>query len=164
MAAVHTAVYLIFFRGKENLARNPVSFVTSLVLAVISLVVNLYWNLVFLAVTSIQSEVTLIFVYAMNIVISTLLLVCQFGIQRGNDMKLRLAMSELLQSQAQEQYRVSKENYDAISIKCHDLKHRLMEIRTSGQDADFDDIIQAINSYGAEIRTGSDVLDVIFQP
>ena len=66
-----------------------------------------------------------------------------------------------LWSKARKQYALSKENVDAINRKCHDLKHRLMALKTSQNSDDFQDIYREIDIYDSRIKTGNEVLDVI---
>lgn len=103
------------------------------------------------------------FVYLMNILISLLLLFCQFAMVRENRMRAQLQVESLLREQAKAQYRISKENIDAISIKCHDLKHQLLAVKNVIDPQEYDEIMEMINSYGAEIQTNNEVLDVVFQ-
>lgn len=61
-------------------------------------------------------------------------------------------------------YELSKENIDIINVKCHDLKHRLKEMRLSDGGVSKDEIEEienAIGIYDANIKTGCEPLDVI---
>jgi sensor histidine kinase regulating citrate/malate metabolism len=78
-------------------------------------------------------------------------------------MRAQLQVESLLREQAKAQYRISKENIDAISIKCHDLKHQLLAVKNVIDPQEYDEIMEMINSYGAEIQTDNEVLDVVFQ-
>ena len=78
-------------------------------------------------------------------------------------MRTQLQIANLLRAQAREQYRVSKENVDAISMKCHDLKHLLLALRGVIDPKEYDSMMETIDSYGAEIKTNNEVLDVVFQ-
>ena len=42
------------------------------------------------------------------------------------------AETERLLAERQRQYRLSKENIDAINIKCHDIRHQIRRLPTRG--------------------------------
>lgn len=157
-----TVYYLMFH--KNNLTEtNNLSSNAGFLLLCISLCVNLYMNLVYSQMFPERNVAESIFEYAVNIVCSAFLLRIQYGILRESQMETRLQMTSMLWEQAREQYRISKENIDAINIKSHDLKHRLMAVKDKASEDEFADIMEAIDSYDAQIVTGNEVLDVIFQ-
>ena len=82
---------------------------------------------------------------------------------RQSQTEKRLQTVSMLWEQAREQYQVSKENIEAINIKCHDLKHQLLALKDRTDNAEYDSIMEMINSYGSEIKTNNEVLDVVFQ-
>lgn len=62
------------------------------------------------------------------------------------------------------QYETSRENIEAINLKCHDLKHQIRELRGGAQVVDaqvLDEIEQAVGIYDASIKTGNEALDTI---
>lgn len=63
----------------------------------------------------------------------------------------------------QKQYKLIKENIDAIDIKCHDLKHQIRHLRETNQvDAKYlDELEKSISIYNSAVRTGNETLDVI---
>ncbi len=154
---------LLVVRKNREIIGESISLISSVRIAVISLIVNLYLNLIFSGLVSDQSFWLSFFTYLMNILISVLLLICQFAFVRENRMKVRLQISDLLREQAREQYRISKENVEAINIKCHDLKHLLLESKALIAPEEYANMMEMIDSYGAEIKTNNEVLDVVFQ-
>lgn len=63
----------------------------------------------------------------------------------------------------QKQYRLVKENIDAINIKCHDLKHQIRTLRETGQvdPAYLDDLERSVSIYNSAVHTGSETLDIV---
>lgn len=63
----------------------------------------------------------------------------------------------------QKQYRLVKENIDALNIKCHDLKHQIRHLRETGQvdPAYLDDLERSISIYNSAVQTGNETLDVV---
>ena len=160
---VYAAVYAIMFRGKQVVDENKLSFNAMTMLLLISLAVNLYMNLYYSQLIPDRSFWVSFFEYGMNIICSVFLLRIQSGMLSESQMKKRLEMTSMLWEQAREQYRISKENIEAINIKSHDLKHRLLAVKGATNEQEYADIMDAINSYGSEIETNNEVLDVVFQ-
>ena len=160
---VYGLIDLTIIRRNRDIDDDSVSFKPSLLILLISLLVNLYLNLVFSQLVGAKTYWISFFAFIMNTLISALLLLCQYAMVRENRMRMRLQISDLLREQAREQYEVSRENVQAINMKCHDLKHLLLAVREAIHPEEYDSIMAMINSYGAEIKTNNEVLDVVFQ-
>lgn len=63
----------------------------------------------------------------------------------------------------QKQYRLVRENINALNIKCHDLKHQIRHLRETGQvdSAYLDDLERSISIYNSAVQTGNETLDVV---
>ena len=61
------------------------------------------------------------------------------------------------------QYEFTKENIDIINVKCHDLKHQLLELKTKGNiDKGYiDKLTQSVSFYDSVMETGCEALDVV---
>ena len=70
---------------------------------------------------------------------------------------------QTLWAEEQRQYRLTKENIDALNIKCHDLKHQIRHLRETGQvdPAYLDSLEESVNLYNSAVRTGNETLDVV---
>ena len=71
---------------------------------------------------------------------------------------------ERLVAQGKRQYEASRENIEAINIKCHDLKHQIGTLRRASghvDDAALDEMERAVQIYDASVHTGSEALDTI---
>ena len=124
LAAAYTVIYCLMLR-KKHLTDDTLSFNAVLLLLIISLIVNLYVNLFYTNLVPNRDFWASFFEYAANLVGSVFLLRIQSGMMSEGQKDKQLQMTALLWEQAREQYRISKENIEAINIKCHDLKHRL---------------------------------------
>lgn len=162
LAAAYTVIYCLMFR-KRHLTDDTLSFNAVLLLLIISLIVNLYVNLFYTNLVPNRDFWASFFEYAANLVGSVFLLRIQSGMMSEGQKDKQLQMTALLWEQAREQYRISKENIEAINIKCHDLKHRLLAVKDKTDEQNYSDIMEAIDSYGSQIETGNEVLDVVFQ-
>lgn len=163
LAAVYLTIYLLMFRRTRLTDSHSLDFNAMLMLLVVSLLVNLYMNLLYSKLVTMDSRWMEVFKSIFNILCSLFLLLVQHSMLRQNQAEQRLQMVSMLFEQAREQYRVSKENIEAINIKCHDLKHQLLAVKDKTDAAEYARMMELVDSYGAEIETNNEVLDVVFQ-
>ena len=156
-------IYLLMFRHNRLTEAHTLDFHAMLLLLVVSLLINLYMNLVYSKLVTMDSVWMEVFKSLFNILCSVFLLLVQHSMLRQNQAEGRLQMVSMLWEQAREQYRISKENIEAINIKCHDLKHQLLAIRDKTDEREYARMMELVDSYGSQIETGSEVLDVVFQ-
>ena len=160
---VYWIVYRIMFRNAYTAEEHSLSFNVTLMLLIVSLLVNLYMNILYNDLVDVKTVWNSIFEYGINILCSLFLLMLQAGMMRESRMEKRLQMVSMLWEQAREQYRVSRENIEAINIKCHDLKHQLLAFKDKTDESEYAHLMELVDSYGAEIETNNEVLDVVFQ-
>ena len=162
-AVVYVIVYRWMFQTKSIALEHSLTHQITLMLLIVSLAVNLYMNIIYTSLVQNTGEWESIFEYGLNILVSLFLLLVQAGMMRQSQTEKRLQTVSMLWEQAREQYQVSKENIEAINIKCHDLKHQLLALKDKTDDAEYKSLMEMIDSYGAEIKTNNEVLDVVFQ-
>lgn len=77
--------------------------------------------------------------------------------------RVEISTMKKLWVEEQKQYQLVKENIDAINIKCHDLKHQIRNLRTTGQvdPAYLDDLERSVSIYNSAVRTGNETLDIV---
>ena len=74
------------------------------------------------------------------------------------------AATERLLAEQERQYQLSRENIEAINIKCHDLRHQIRSLATGDKAVDkavLENVAQEIDVYDSKVRTGNDALDTI---
>ena len=74
------------------------------------------------------------------------------------------AETERLLAERERQYRLSRENIEAINIKCHDIRHQIRRLADKGAVVDgaaLADIEREINVYDSVVETGNEALDTI---
>ena len=160
---VYALVYVLMFSGNRIIGEHSLDTRAMLTLLIASVLVNLYLNIYYMSLVEDKTLWVSVFEYGLNIVISASLLLVQYGMLRQNQTEKRLQMVSMLWEQAREQYRISKENIEAINIKCHDLKHQLLAIKDKTDEREYARMMELVDSYGSQIETGSEVLDVVFQ-
>ena len=74
------------------------------------------------------------------------------------------AAAERVLAERERQYERSRENIEAINIKCHDIRHQIRRLAQGGAAVDpavLDDIAREVDVYDSAVRTGNDALDTI---
>lgn len=102
-----------------------------------------------------------VLVYAFNIICCILILAMQTSVYEHTQNLREFAVVEKLWQQAKEQYKVSKENIDAMNIRCHDMKHLIHKMEKEYSAKELDDISKIIESYEVGVETGNEIIDVI---
>ena len=72
--------------------------------------------------------------------------------------------AERLLAEHDRQLRLSRENVEAINIKCHDLRHQIRTLAEGGTAVDsaaLSDIARDIAIYDSSVKTGNEALDTI---
>lgn len=74
------------------------------------------------------------------------------------------AATERVLAERERQYERSRENIEAINVKCHDIRHQIRRLAQDGAAVDpavLDDIAREVDVYDSAVRTGNDALDTI---
>ncbi|WP_455137783.1 ATP-binding protein [Thermophilibacter sp.] len=74
------------------------------------------------------------------------------------------AETERLLAERERQYRLSRENIEAINIKCHDIRHQIRQLADGGAAVDgavLADIAREVDVYDSSVETGNEALDTI---
>ena len=74
------------------------------------------------------------------------------------------AETERLLAERERQYRLSRENIEAINIKCHDIRHQIRRLADRGSVVDsavLADIEREVAVYDSSVETGNEALDTI---
>lgn len=93
--------------------------------------------------------------------LSTFILALCSGIELQSYYRTRMTVMEQVVANERKQYQQMKENIDVINMRCHDLKHQLDDFSGKLTAAELDSLREAMDIYDRNIRTGSEVLDVV---
>ena len=80
---------------------------------------------------------------------------------------LEAATTERILHDREQQYALSRENIEAINIKCHDIRHQIRHIEDDNTDTRvvdktvLDDIAHQVSIYDSTVHTGNNALDTI---
>ena len=168
----YLVIYYLMFREKKIVNEHSLNLSTMFMLLLASIGINLCINTVYTLLAG-ESALWLsaeknspelsVFEFGLNLLLSISLLFVQDGMIRKSQTEKKLQTVSHLWEQAREQYRVSKENIEAMNIKCHDLKHQLLAVKNKTDEKEYASLMEMIDSYGAGIETNNEVLDVVFQ-
>ena len=93
---------------------------------------------------------------------------CAFVLAMGNELLVNrhlredALLSQTMLATERRQYELSRENIEAINVKCHDIRHQIRQLEGRAADPKvLEDITQQVDVYDSLIRTGNDALDVI---
>ena len=91
-------------------------------------------------------------------------LFAQYEMLFAQHLRSEAAATERLMAEQQRQYELSRENIEAINIKCHDIRHQIRHLGETGTAVDaavLADIAREVSVYDATVRTGNEALDTI---
>lgn len=162
---VYVFLYFTFLRhfnfkrliGTENHSAIAISLVVVLVAVVFDMINK----------TLPGYGVPIYFVYALRVVHGALclfILYAAYEIHYNRRLEADAVVLEKLIRDSERQYKMSRENIEAINIKCHDLKHQIRELRQGSaviDNAALDEIEHAVGIYDAVVKTGNEALDTI---
>ncbi len=98
-----------------------------------------------------------------EIIFYAFMLVLQILMLASANERTEFQIRQRLWLEEQKQFRLTKENIDALNIKCHDLKHQIRHLRETGQvdPAYLDGLERSISIYNSAVHTGNETLDVV---
>lgn len=99
-----------------------------------------------------------------NIVVDFMLLAFEFSMLSNRRLEQEMETVARVMEGERRQYELSKENIQAINIKCHDLRHQIRHLQDSGRVIDQEalrEMAQAVDVYDNTYHTGNEALDVI---
>ncbi len=161
-AGMYLAIYATVGRVMAQLEGSeiPASNALLLLLVVSILTPIFYFESAWMAQVSLLSYTLL---NLGEIVYYLSMLLVQIIMLRAAQESARAAILQKLWLQEQKQYQLTKENLEAINIKCHDLKHQIRSLGRHQQvdPAYLEELEASVNLYNTTIHTGNETLDVI---
>ena len=165
-AAVYLIGYVVLVRraGNDGLIGTENKLMLIMLAAVILVIIGLdliIKNLTFIGIPF-QDLTLLREIFAL---ICVFVLFAEYELLFAAHMRDVRAETERLLAERERQYRLSRENIDAINIKCHDIRHQIRHLAERGGvvvDADaLADIAREVNVYDSVVETGNEALDTI---
>lgn len=91
-------------------------------------------------------------------------LYCEYKLLLARQLSTEREVMRRMGVEREQQYRLSRENIDAINIKCHDIRHQIRSLASSGAVVDgaaLEDIAREVSIYDSSVETGNPALDTI---
>ncbi len=161
---VFVVCYLLFVRkvrrrGLSDTAdRRMIAMVALVILAVISFDVTIKF------LTSDEtSPYVLVSLRAVHLAVAAFVLFVEYEMLYSRALETEMALDRQMAAERERQYRLSRENVDAINLKFHDIRHqirRLADGGVAGREA-LDDIAHELDVYDEQYCTVNDALDTI---
>lgn len=107
---------------------------------------------------------TLVILRFVHFAVCLFLLFVQFEMLYSRTLEQQMRAERQLAAERERQYQLSRQNIDAINIKCHDIKHQIRALADG--DARLDegalrDLAAEVSIYDSIVRTGNEALDTI---
>ena len=163
---VFALAYPLFIRRIEKNGLLQIDDPVMVLVTALVIVVNMALDLVVkdVAVPSLGVPT-----YDTNTLTTVYLLLCVyimysvFEIVYVRKLRMNMAAMERLRATEARQYEMSRENIEAINIKCHDLKHQIRALAAGGtvDGRVLDEISGEVGVYDSVVKSGNDALDTI---
>ena len=163
---VYAAAYQLFVRRVEKNGLLQIDDPVMVVVTALVIVVNMVLDVVVkdIAVPSLgvpgYDAKTLSTVY---LLLCVYIMYSVFEIVYVRKLRMNMAAMERLRATEARQYEMSRENIEAINIKCHDLKHQIRALAAGGtvDGRVLDEISGEVGVYDSVVKSGNDALDTI---
>lgn len=164
-ALVYVLGYLFFVRriDKNGLIVAESGMMLLMFLAVIFVIIGLDVVIKGIAMSGIAFRYVILMRLA-HAAICLFVLFAEYEILYAKRMSQEKAETERMLAERERQYRLSRENIEAINIKCHDIRHQIRHLADKSEAVDgqvLADIAREVNVYDSVVETGNEALDTI---
>ena len=164
-AATYAVAYLLFIgridsKGLEG-QRNPAML--AMIVVVMFGIIGFDLILKYVVTVSLLLPIVLC-LRLFHVLICVFVIIAEVELVVVRQLSSEKAATERLLAEQERQYQLSRENIEAINIKCHDLRHQIRSLATGDGTVDKDvleSVAREVNVYDSKVRTGNDALDTI---
>lgn len=159
--------YQLLIRRIEKTGLLQIDDPVMVVSAALVVVVNMLLDLIIKELTGPNYEVPAMYgqvLYWTYLVLCVYLLYSMFEIIYNRRLQTNIAAVERLRAAEAKQYEMSRENIEAINLKCHDIKHQIRALAAGGAAVDgqvLADLSHEVDVYDSVVKSGNDALDTI---
>ena len=164
-AVVYIPFYLAFARhiSQESLEqiddRRMLAIMTVVMLGVIG------FDLVIKSLTAEGlATVYVVLLRASHLLTCALTYALDYELLVSRHLEIERAATERVMAERELQYQRSRENVEAINIKCHDIRHQIRHLAGGSEAVDsgaLADIEREVSIYDAQAQTGNEALDTV---
>lgn len=160
-AAAYCLCFFIFARVMEKNQRCQTISKHAILISVAASFSNLVFGL-FYTESSTMNKGSMLVSYSQNIICCIFVLATISGLFERDAIQKELDHERTVYAMAKENFKNEKKQTEIINQKCHDMKHRVLEL-TKGNAIDLSDIVDAIDIYDSSINTNNETLDVVLK-
>lgn len=157
IAAAYVAIFFLFRRSFKNIEKDYIPGRQAVLLAV---PLVLYTTIFQYSPTL---DFSLYVVYALyDILCCFFTLYIQYSLIKAGRREHEYRLIQHLHHIEKEQYDITKKNMEMFDIKMHDIKHMLLGMRNTLSPEQIAEIEKVVTVYDSTVKSGNEVLDVIF--
>jgi len=147
------------YRQYEIQLKNTNLFFLTCLLLLFDIVINAF----VIYIDSNANKMYGIIISVYNILCCLLVFYIEFSLVNAKNMEQEIDTTKYLLEQAKKQYSTSKENINAINMKCHNLRYQVGKYARKGgiDDSSAKEIENIISIYDSKVQTGIEALDII---
>ena len=155
--------YLFFARRLKRGSPLAIRQVVVFALVVVCALADIVINSVVIEYVQESNNATLIVLAALSLLLCIVCMTMQFEIATRSKLDSDIATLKVVRSKEREQYQISKQNAELLSIKAHDLKHQIHELgqRKSISNEAIEEIASLVDIYDSDIKTGNPSMDMV---
>lgn len=162
---VYTVSYLLFVRKLNQRGLTTVENKSMLLMFVFVVVTVIGFDLLIKSLAfDGASYAHSVLLRIIHLIICAFMLFAEYELLYARNAEDRRAETERLLVERERQYRLSRENIEAINIKCHDMRHQIRHLADAREVVDgqaLTEIAREINVYDSVVETGNEALDTI---
>lgn len=164
-AIVYVIAYWLLIRRIKKTGLLQIDAPIMVIVAALAIIVNMLFDLVNKDIGG--YDIPEYYIQILNwiyLFLCVYVLYSSYEIVYTRRLQMSVAALERLRASEAKQYETSRENIEAINIKCHDIKHQIRTLGENGAQVDekvLDDLSHEVDVYDTTIRSGNDALDTI---
>ncbi len=162
---VYAVGYLVFIRQIDRKGLASVQDRSMLAMFIVVVLVIIGFDIVIKSLVwgGLKFE-NLVLLRLVHSILCAFVLFAEYEILYARRMSDEKAETERLLAERERQYRLSRENIEAINIKCHDIRHQIRHFADRGEVVDssaLESIAREVAVYDSVVETGNEALDTI---
>ncbi len=162
---VYLVCYLVFVRkiDRNNLSMVENRLMLLMFAAVVFMIIG--FDIVIKGCVWDQiSHLHLILLRLVHVAMCAFILFTEYEILYAQRAQEQKQLTERLLAEREKQFRLSRQNIDAINVKCHDIRHQIRHFAdnsTQVNESALADIANEVRVYDSVVETGNEALDTI---
>ena len=162
----YLAIYLLMVRPVRRYGLTGVDNHRMLLMTVAVIFVNIVASLTLGSLEGLgMPPAGIIILHTLHLTTCTLMLYLEYEMLYHRRMLREIETTERVLEERARQYELSRENIDAINVKCHDIRHQIRRLKDGATAtvvrATLADIAREVDIYDSTVKTGNDALDTI---